>query len=162
MSINGAQMLSSASTCNTLFVPTSLNMVRFPPSRTALIPDGGASHLHPGGELLRRRRPLSRRKIEGREFTPLSVCIIQMLPQAGSSRTKAMPGRGDGRRASNTSTGSEPGHGEHRQPHRGDSGESFHIELMAAAATSTRPHMPYSIARTHPRAADAGVQRQGR
>ena len=79
VSINGVQMLKFGEYVHTLFVPTSLNMVRFRPLKgTALITMearlvfilvenffGGDGRYHA--------------KIEGREFTPTERRIIQML-----------------------------------------------------------------------------------
>ena len=79
VSINGVQMLKFGEYVHTLFVPTSLNMVRFRPLKgTALITMearlvfilvenffGGDGRHHA--------------KIEGREFTPTERRIIQML-----------------------------------------------------------------------------------
>lgn len=79
VSINGVQMLKFGEYIHTLFVPTSLNMVRFRPLKgTALITMeaklvfilvenffGGDGRYHA--------------KIEGREFTPTERRIIQML-----------------------------------------------------------------------------------
>ncbi|WP_160060426.1 flagellar motor switch protein FliM [Psychromonas sp. L1A2] len=79
VSINGVQMLKFGEYVHTLFVPTSLNMVRFRPLKgTALITMearlvfilvenffGGDGRYHS--------------KIEGREFTPTERRIIQML-----------------------------------------------------------------------------------
>lgn len=79
VSINGVQMLKFGEYVHTLFVPTSLNMVRFRPLKgTALITMearlvfilvenffGGDGKYHA--------------KIEGREFTPTERRIIQML-----------------------------------------------------------------------------------
>ena len=79
VSINGVQMLKFGEYVHTLFVPTSLNMVRFKPLKgTALITMearlvfilvenffGGDGKYHA--------------KIEGREFTPTERRIIQML-----------------------------------------------------------------------------------
>lgn len=79
VSINGVQMLKFGEYVHTLFVPTSLNMVRFRPLKgTALITMearlvfilvenffGGDGRFHA--------------KIEGREFTPTERRIIQML-----------------------------------------------------------------------------------
>ena len=79
VSINGIQMLKFGEYVHTLFVPTSLNMVRFRPLKgTALITMearlvfilvdnffGGDGRYHA--------------KIEGREFTPTERRIIQML-----------------------------------------------------------------------------------
>lgn len=79
ISINGVQMLKFGEYIHTLFVPTSLNMVRFRPLKgTALITMeaklvyilvenffGGDGRFHA--------------KIEGREFTPTERRIIQML-----------------------------------------------------------------------------------
>lgn len=79
VSINGVQMIKFGEYVHTLFVPTSLNMVRFRPLKgTALITMearlvfilvdnffGGDGRYHA--------------KIEGREFTPTERRIIQML-----------------------------------------------------------------------------------
>lgn len=79
VSINGVQMLKFGEYVHTLFVPTSLNMVRFSPLKgTALITMearlvfilvdnffGGDGRFHA--------------KIEGREFTPTERRIIQLL-----------------------------------------------------------------------------------
>lgn len=79
VSINGVQMMKFGEYQNTLYVPTSLNMVRFRPLKgTALITMearlvfilvenffGGDGRFHA--------------KIEGREFTPTERRIIQML-----------------------------------------------------------------------------------
>lgn len=79
VSINGVQMLKFGEYVHTLFVPTSLNMVRFRPLKgTALVTMearlvfilvenffGGDGRYHA--------------KIEGREFTPTERRIIQML-----------------------------------------------------------------------------------
>ncbi|MCW8996512.1 MAG: flagellar motor switch protein FliM [Psychromonas sp.] len=79
VSINGVQMLKFGEYLHTLFVPTSLNMVRFRPLKgTALVTMearlvfilvenffGGDGRYHA--------------KIEGREFTPTERRIIQML-----------------------------------------------------------------------------------
>ena len=79
VSINGIQMLKFGEYVHTLFVPTSLNMVRFRPLKgTALITMearlvfilvdnffGGDGRYHT--------------KIEGREFTPTERRIVQML-----------------------------------------------------------------------------------
>lgn len=79
VSINGVQMMKFGEYVHTLFVPTSLNMVRFRPLKgTALITMearlvfilvenffGGDGRYHA--------------KIEGREFTPTERRIIQML-----------------------------------------------------------------------------------
>ena len=79
VSINGIQMIKFGEYVHTLFVPTSLNMVRFRPLKgTALITMearlvfilvdnffGGDGRYHA--------------KIEGREFTPTERRIIQML-----------------------------------------------------------------------------------
>nr|WP_086941105.1 flagellar motor switch protein FliM [Thaumasiovibrio occultus] len=79
VSINGVQMVKFGEYQNTLYVPTSLNMVRFRPLKgTALITMearlvfilvenffGGDGRFHA--------------KIEGREFTPTERRIIQML-----------------------------------------------------------------------------------
>ena len=79
VSINGAQMMKFGEYQNTLYVPTSLNMVRFRPLKgTALITMearlvfilvenffGGDGRFHA--------------KIEGREFTPTERRIIQLL-----------------------------------------------------------------------------------
>ncbi|MDV5171116.1 flagellar motor switch protein FliM [Photobacterium rosenbergii] len=79
VSINGVQMLKFGEYQNTLYVPTSLNMVRFRPLKgTALITMearlvfilvenffGGDGRFHA--------------KIEGREFTPTERRIVQML-----------------------------------------------------------------------------------
>jgi flagellar motor switch protein FliM len=79
VSINGVQMLKFGEYVHTLFVPTSLNMVRFNPLKgTALITMearlvfilvdnffGGDGRFHA--------------KIEGREFTPTERRIIQLL-----------------------------------------------------------------------------------
>ncbi|MBL4899999.1 MAG: flagellar motor switch protein FliM, partial [Colwellia sp.] len=79
VSINGIQMIKFGEYIHTLFVPTSLNMVRFRPLKgTALITMearlvfslvdnffGGDGRYHA--------------KIEGREFTPTERRIIQML-----------------------------------------------------------------------------------
>ena len=79
VSINGVQMVKFGEYVHTLFVPTSLNMVRFRPLKgTALITMearlvfilvdnffGGDGRYHA--------------KIEGREFTPTERRIIQML-----------------------------------------------------------------------------------
>ncbi|CAH0534106.1 Flagellar motor switch protein FliM [Vibrio stylophorae] len=79
VSINGVQMLKFGEYQNTLYVPTSLNMVRFRPLKgTALVTMearlvfilvenffGGDGRFHA--------------KIEGREFTPTERRIIQML-----------------------------------------------------------------------------------
>lgn len=79
VSINGVQMLKFGEYVHTLFVPTSLNMVRFSPLKgTALITMearlvfilvdnffGGDGRFHA--------------KIEGREFTPTERRIVQLL-----------------------------------------------------------------------------------
>lgn len=79
VSINGVQMLKFGEYVHTLFVPTSLNMVRFSPLKgTALITMearlvfilvdnffGGDGRFHA--------------KIEGREFTPAERRIVQLL-----------------------------------------------------------------------------------
>ncbi|PSV28766.1 MULTISPECIES: flagellar motor switch protein FliM [unclassified Photobacterium] len=79
VSINGVQMIKFGEYQNTLYVPTSLNMVRFRPLKgTALITMearlvfilvenffGGDGRFHA--------------KIEGREFTPTERRIVQML-----------------------------------------------------------------------------------
>lgn len=79
VSINGVQMLKFGECVHTLFVPTSLNMVRFSPLKgTALITMearlvfilvdnffGGDGRFHA--------------KIEGREFTPTERRIVQLL-----------------------------------------------------------------------------------
>ena len=79
VSINGVQMLKFGEYVHTLFVPTSLNMVRFHPLKgTALITMearlvfilvdnffGGDGRFHA--------------KIEGREFTPTERRIVQLL-----------------------------------------------------------------------------------
>jgi flagellar motor switch protein FliM len=79
VSINGIQMIKFGEYVHTLFVPTSLNMVRFRPLKgTALITMearlvfilvdnffGGDGRFH--------------NKIEGREFTPTERRIVQML-----------------------------------------------------------------------------------
>ncbi len=79
VSINGVQMMKFGEYQNTLYVPTSLNMVRFRPLKgTALITMearlvfilvenffGGDGRFHA--------------KIEGREFTPTERRIIQLL-----------------------------------------------------------------------------------
>ena len=79
VSINGIQMIKFGEYVHTLFVPTSLNMVRFRPLKgTALITMearlvfilvdnffGGDGRYHA--------------KIEGREFTPTERRIVQML-----------------------------------------------------------------------------------
>ncbi|QSX28947.1 flagellar motor switch protein FliM [Shewanella cyperi] len=79
VSINGVQMLKFGEYVHTLFVPTSLNMVRFQPLKgTALITMearlvfilvdnffGGDGRFHA--------------KIEGREFTPTERRIVQLL-----------------------------------------------------------------------------------
>jgi len=79
VSINGVQMLKFGEYLHTLFVPTSLNMVRFRPLKgTGLVTMearlvfilvenffGGDGRYHA--------------KIEGREFTPTERRIIQML-----------------------------------------------------------------------------------
>ncbi|KFZ36895.1 flagellar motor switch protein FliM [Shewanella mangrovi] len=79
VSVNGVQMLKFGEYVHTLFVPTSLNMVRFSPLKgTALITMearlvfilvdnffGGDGRFHA--------------KIEGREFTPTERRIIQLL-----------------------------------------------------------------------------------
>ncbi|MEY8252461.1 MAG: flagellar motor switch protein FliM, partial [Colwellia sp.] len=79
VSLNGIQMIKFGEYIHTLFVPTSLNMVRFRPLKgTALITMearlvfilvdnffGGDGRYHA--------------KIEGREFTPTERRIIQML-----------------------------------------------------------------------------------
>ncbi|MGL4516466.1 MAG: flagellar motor switch protein FliM, partial [Shewanella sp.] len=79
VSINGVQMLKFGEYVHTLFVPTSLNMVRFNPLKgTALITMearlvfilvdnffGGDGRFHA--------------KIEGREFTPTERRIVQLL-----------------------------------------------------------------------------------
>uniref|UniRef100_UPI0030CA3B77 flagellar motor switch protein FliM n=1 Tax=Pseudoalteromonas nigrifaciens TaxID=28109 RepID=UPI0030CA3B77 len=79
VSINGVQMIKFGEYVHTLFVPTSLNMVRFSPLKgTALITMearlvfilvdnffGGDGRFHA--------------KIEGREFTPTERRIVQLL-----------------------------------------------------------------------------------
>ena len=122
VSINGVQMLKFGEYVHTLFVPTSLNMVRFRPLKgTALITMearlvfilvenffGGDGRYHA--------------KIEGREFTPTERRIIQML-LAGIRGLQGRLGAGDGRGLRVPRLRGEPGHGQHRQPHRGDRGQ---------------------------------------
>ena len=96
VSINGIQMIKFGEYVHTLFVPTSLNMVRFRPLKgTALITMearlvfilvdnffGGDGRYHA--------------KIEGREFTPTERRIIQMLLKLifedynGENKTRAL------------------------------------------------------------------------
>ncbi len=53
VSINGVQMIKFGEYVHTLFVPTSLNMVRFRPLKgTGLITDGSPSGVYSGGQLL--------------------------------------------------------------------------------------------------------------
>ncbi|MCZ8485155.1 hypothetical protein O9993_02365 [Vibrio lentus] len=70
MSINGVQMMKFGEYQNTLYVPTSLNMVRFRPLKgTALITMEARLCFHLGRELLGGDGRFHA-KIEGRKFTP--------------------------------------------------------------------------------------------
>ncbi|MGL5249712.1 MAG: flagellar motor switch protein FliM, partial [Enterovibrio sp.] len=79
VSINGVQMVKFGEYQNTLFVPTSLNMVRFRPLKGTALITMEAKLVFSLVENFFGGDGRYKTRIEGREFTPTERRVIQML-----------------------------------------------------------------------------------